>query len=134
MNADHEEIETLLKEGINILNDQSKDEEAVITCGNSIVERSNRLKDIASKIQAMMPKHLGIEEKYVTECFLRENLALSELYTLHYDTHDMIDTDNDIVDGGDRVDRKTSLVFLLYHLTKDERSFFDDRLPFFLKW
>ena len=59
---------------------------------------------------------------------------MSEVYELHNLTHDMIDTDNVIVDGGERMDRKTSLVFLLYHLTEEERQFFDERLPFFLKW
>ena len=134
LHADHEKIEVLLKEGINILKAQSKDDNGDVTCGNTVIERSNRLKDISSQIQLMMPKHLGTEEKYITENFLRENLNLSEVYDLHYATHDMIDTDNDIVDGDERMNRKTSLVFLLYHLTEEERCFFDDRLPFFLKW
>jgi hypothetical protein len=134
LNADHEEIELLLKEGIDILKAQSKDDNGVVTRGNTVIERSTRLKDIAIQIQSMMPNHLGTEEKYITEKFLRENLKLSEVYDLHYATHDMIDTDNDIVDSGERMDRKTSLVFLLYHLTEEERCFFDDRLPFFLKW
>ena len=134
LHADHGKIDVLLKEGINILKAQSNDDDGVVTSENTVIESSNRLKDIARQIQSMMPNHLGTEEKYITENFLRENLTLSEVYDLHYATHDMIDTDNDIVDGGERMNRKTSLVFLLYHLTEEERCFFDDRLPFFLKW
>ena len=131
LNKDHEEIEILLKEAITILETQSNAGDT--NEKSSIIERSNRLKDIARRIQSIMPNHLGLEEKYITETFLREHLTLSEVYELHNLTHDMIDTDNDIVDGGERMDRKTSLVFLLYHLTEEEREFFNQKLPFFLK-
>ena len=131
LHKDHEEIEILLKEAITILKTQSNEEDTNDKI--SVIERSNRLKDIARRIQSIMPNHLGLEEKYVTETFLREHVPLSEVYELHDLTHNMIDTDNDIVDGGERMDRKSSLVFLLYNLTEQEREFFNQRLRFFLK-
>ena len=132
LDKDHKTIEVLLNQAIDILKAQSDDDGA--NKESYSLERSNHLKDIAKQIQTLMPNHLVIEEKHITEKFLRDNLELSEVYEVHNLTHDMIDTDNDIVDGGERMDRKTSLVFLLYHLTDEERQFFDERLPFFLKW
>ena len=132
LDKDHKSIEELLKKAIDILKNQNSD--GTDSKEDITMERSNQLKHIANQIKTLMPNHLGIEEKYITEQFLRDNLDLSEVYDVHNQTHDMIDTDNDIVDGGERMDRKTSLVFLLYHLTDEERRFFDDRLPFFLKW
>ena len=132
LDKDHKAIEDLLNQAIDILKAQNDDNEAEKE--SITLERSNQLKDIANQIKTVMPNHLGIEEKYITEKFLRDKLDLNEVYEVHNQTHDMIDTDNDIVDGGERMDRKTSLVFLLYHLTDEERQFFDDRLPFFLKW
>ena len=129
---DHGAIELLLQEGIIILKAESNGDE--VNEKDSTRERSKRLRDIAGQIQTLMPNHLSLEEKLITENFLREHLQLSEVYELHNLTHDMIDSDNVIVEGGERMDRKTSLVFLLYHLTEEERQFFDERLPFFLKW
>jgi len=32
------------------------------------------------------------------------------------------------------MNRKTSLVFIIYHMTDGEKKFFDKRLPFFIRW
>jgi len=34
----------------------------------------------------------------------------------------------------DYMDKKTNLVFMIYHMTDGEKQFFDKRLNFFVRW
>ena len=47
-----------------------------------------------------------------------------ELRKLNTDIHDII---------SEFIDRKLSLVFIIYHLEAEEKLFFDERLPYILK-
>mmetsp|Transcript_11794 Transcript_11794/g.26847 ORF Transcript_11794/g.26847 Transcript_11794/m.26847 type:complete len:257 (-) Transcript_11794:291-1061(-) len=79
---------------------------------------------IAQKLVEIMEGdagHLNREEKILTGEFFREHFAEKEVKQMSKDIHDMISREG--------MDRGVSLVFMIYHLTDEEKVFFDERMP-----
>ena len=102
------------------------------TCDGEVRMRgtkpSMRVLELHSLFTELIPVldvHLQLEENLITEEFCRAHFSLEELWKIHEDSHKMIH---------EFMDRKLSLVFIIYHSTDKEKEFFDSRLPFFIRW
>lgn len=103
---------------------KKNDDEEEDDTNNDFLPVVHKIKHAFDQLSSLLIPHMEREDEFFDVKFFRKHWTEEDLRALHSKEHDLIPQ---------FMDQKQALIFMLYHLTDEEKTFFDERLPWIMK-